>query len=57
MMNITVETAGPVGAISMDADFSKHRAFKEAYDPLLRPNNTILQIIDIANLKRLFTIR
>ena len=102
MMNITVATAGQVGTIHMSGrfDFNAHRAFKEAYDPLLqqkgvssieidlsgveymdssalgmllllrersetegktvalvRPNNTLLQILDIANFKKLFTIR
>ena len=101
-MNITVATAGPVGIINMNGrfDFNAHRAFKEAYDPLLqqkgvssieidlsgveymdssalgmllllrersetegktvalvRPNNTLLQILDIANFKKLFAIR
>jgi anti-anti-sigma factor len=101
-MNINVATSGPVATIHMNGrfDFNAHRAFKEAYDPLLqqkavssieidlsgveymdssalgmllllrersetegkavvlaRPNNTLLQILDIANFKKLFTIR
>lgn len=102
MMNINVSTSGPVATIHMNGrfDFNAHRAFKEAYDPLLqqkgvssieinlsgveymdssalgmllllrersetegktvalvRPNNTLMQILDIANFKKLFTIR
>ena len=101
-MNINVSTSGPVATIHMNGrfDFNAHRAFKEAYDPLLqqkavsgieidlsgveymdssalgmllllrersetegksvalvRPNNTLMQILDIANFKKLFTIR
>ena len=101
-MDIKVTTAESVASINMNGrfDFSAHRAFKEAYDPLLqqrkissievnlsgveymdssslgmllllkeraetegmtvelvRPNDTMLKILDIANFKRLFTIR
>lgn len=101
-MDIKVTTAGAVATILMDGrfDFSAHRSFKEAYDPLLqqkgitsleinlanvaymdssalgmllllheraqadgkdvvlcRANPTVMQILDIANFGKLFTIR
>jgi anti-anti-sigma factor len=101
-MDIKVTIAGSVATISMNGrfDFSAHRSFKEAYDPLLqqknitsleinladtvymdssalgmllllheraqaegkeivlcRANPTVIQILDIANFGKLFTIR
>ena len=101
-MDIKVTTAGNVSVINMKGrfDFSAHRVFKDAYEPLLqqkgnstveinladviymdssalgmllllheraqavgkevvlsRANSTVLQILDIANFKKLFTIR
>ncbi len=101
-MDIKVTTAGAVATIRMDGrfDFGAHRAFKEAYDPLLqqkgltsieidlanvaymdssalgmllllheraeaegkevvlcRPTSNVMQILDIANFGKLFTIR
>ncbi len=101
-MDIKVTTSGSVASIYMNGrfDFSAHRAFKEAYDPLLqqkgftsleinlanvaymdssalgmllllheraqaegktvvlcRANSTVMQILDIANFGKLFTIR
>jgi len=101
-MEIKVTTAGSVATLYMNGrfDFSAHRSFKEAYDPLLlqkpitslevnlsnvaymdssalgmllmlheraqalgkevvlsRANTTVMQILDIANFGKLFTIR
>jgi anti-anti-sigma factor len=101
-MDIKVTTSGAVATISMNGrfDFSAHRSFKEAYDPLLlqktvtnieinlanvaymdssalgmllllheraqaggkqvvlcKANSTVMQILDIANFGKLFTIR
>jgi anti-anti-sigma factor len=101
-MDIKVTTDGSTATINMKGrfDFSVHRSFKDAYDPLLnekgitsldinlaevdymdssalgmllllheraqtggkevvlsRANSTVLQILDIANFKKLFTIR
>ena len=101
-MDIKVTNDGKVATIGMKGrfDFSAHRAFKEAYDPLLqqkgftsleinlanvaymdssalgmllllheraqaegkevvlsRANSTVMQILDIANFGKLFTIR
>ena len=101
-MDIKVTTAGSVATINMKGrfDFSAHRVFKDAYEPLLqqkesttleinladvaymdssalgmllllheraqavgkevvlsRANSTVLQILDIANFGKLFTIR
>ena len=101
-MDIKVTTAGTVSTINMKGrfDFSAHRVFKDAYEPLLqqkenktleinladvvymdssalgmllllheralaggkevvlsRANATVLQILDIANFRKLFTIR
>ena len=100
-MDIKVTTAEAIATIHMNGrfDFSAHRSFKEAYDPLLqqkditsleinladvvymdssalgmllllheraqangkevvlcRPNYTVMQILDIANFAKLFTI-
>jgi anti-anti-sigma factor len=101
-MDVKVTTAGSVAIINMKGrfDFSAHRVFKDAYEPLLqqkesatleinlaevaymdssalgmllllheraqavgkavvlsRANSTVLQILDIANFGKLFTIR
>lgn len=101
-MDIKVTTADSVATLTMSGrfDFSAHRSFKDAYDPLLkqkgithleinladvaymdssalgmllllheraqaegrevvlcRANPTIMQILDIANFAKLFTIR
>ena len=101
-MDIKVTTGGSVATIGMKGrfDFSAHRSFKDAYEPVLkekafttveinlaevaymdssalgmllllheraqadgkevilsRANSTVLQILDIANFKKLFTIR
>jgi anti-anti-sigma factor len=101
-MDIQVTTGGSIATMNMKGrfDFSAHRSFKDAYDPLLnekaitsldislagvdymdssalgmllllheraqavgkevvlsRANATVLQILDIANFKKLFTIR
>jgi HptB-dependent secretion and biofilm anti anti-sigma factor len=101
-MDIKVTTAGSVADININGrfDFTAHRSFKDAYDPLLqqkdiaslevnladvaymdssalgmllllheraqaegkevvlcRANSTVMQILDIANFGKLFTIR
>ena len=101
-MDIKVTTNGTVATLFMSGrfDFSAHRSFKEAYDPLLpqksitsleinlanvvymdssalgmllllheraqaegkvvvlcKANSTVMQILDIANFGKLFTIR
>jgi anti-anti-sigma factor len=101
-MDIKATTSGSVASISMNGrfDFSAHRAFRDAYEPLLqqkgitsldinladvaymdssalgmllllheraladgkqvilsRANSTVMQILDIANFRKLFTIR
>ena len=101
-MEVKVTTAGSTATIYMKGrfDFSAHRSFKEAYDPLLqqknissveinlaevvymdssalgmllllheralaegkevalsKANSTVMQILDIANFRKLFTIR
>ena len=101
-MEIKVVKSGIVATLNMNGrfDFSAHRAFKDAYEPLLqekdhktldinlaevtymdssalgmllllheraqvdgkeivlsRVNSTVLQILDIANFRKLFTIR
>lgn len=50
-MDIRVTTAGSVATISMNGrfDFSAHRAFKDAYDPLLHQKDITSLEINLAD--------
>lgn len=54
-MNISVTTDGPIAKIQLDGrfDFSVHRSFKEAYDPLLRQQGVHSMEIDLRNVEYL----